>query len=394
MKEICEKALCCGCASCEQSCPKHCIKMIANKEGFWYPEIDQNECIDCGKCVRSCPVNGDAVKENRNRLKAYAAYCKDERVRLQSSSGGIFTIIAERILKQGGAVFGAAYTQNFTVAHECVECEKDLVKLRGAKYAQSDLGRCFGDIRSRLQAGQLVLFSGTPCQVAGLKSFLQKPYANLFTIDFACHGVPSPLAWEKYVQYRAQQDNSGILPETINLRSKSTGWSRYQYSNVYMYPDGTKYSASSGEDLFMRLFVGDYINRKSCSKCHFKGYQRCSDLTLGDFWGIWDIAPEMDDNKGTSMVLVQSESGKEMLQQIADDIVLKAVTLEQTSVWNSQILISLIAKAEREIIIQKCLAGEFEEVQSYLNERTAKQQKKTRLCSVARRILQKFKRIM
>lgn len=385
---------CTGCTACISVCPSHCIKMAADEDGFLYPHLsNESNCLHCAACEKVCPIlsgnDNSAVKTT-----AYAAFSLDEPVRTDSSSGGIFSTIAKVILGECGAVFGAAYADRFQVKHICVETVEELGALRGAKYAQSDLRNCFEDIRSRLNVGQKVLFSGTPCQVAGLKSFLRKPYPNLFTIDFVCHGVPSPAVWENYVQYRAAQDHGGVLPEKINLRSKSTGWSRYQYSNEYQYSEGKTYSVKSGEDLFMRLFVGDYINRKSCADCHFKGYKRRSDLTLGDFWGIWDIAPEIDDNKGISMVLAQSEFGKEMLQQISNDIVLKEVTLEQASAQNPSMLISSPGKEDREMIVQKCLAGEFEEVHSYLNEQNQKLQKKTRKDNVARRILRKLKRIM
>lgn len=328
---------CTGCTACASVCPKSCIQMCPDENGFRYPIVDETICVGCGLCEQSCPVVNPLGKAE-NDSKAYAAYSKDEGMRLESSSGGVFTEIAKAVLARGGAVFGAAYNQRFEVVHICVEYEADLTKLRGAKYAQSDLCGVFGQVKARLNQGQEVLFSGTPCQVGGLKAFLRKDYENLLTVDFVCHSVPSPMAWREYVKYRAEQDNGGSLPAAINLRSKKTGWSRYQYSNLFEYADGHAHAAKSSDSLYMKLFVGGYINRESCANCQFKGYSRASDLTLGDFWGIWDIAPEMDDNKGTSVVLVQSGQGAELLRNITDRLVLKPMTLEDAGRQNSAML--------------------------------------------------------
>lgn len=337
MPKLAAKEYCTGCTACASACPKGCITMTADENSFLCPVIDANCCVECGLCRKVCPV-ATPLQMPEGTPKAYAAYSKDETVRMQSSSGGVFTEIAKAVLEKGGAVYGAAYNRQSEVVHICVEVEPDLEKLRGAKYAQSDLRGIFPDIKSKLDMGQLVLFSGTPCQVVGLKAYLRKEYANLLTVDFVCHSVPSPMAWREYVKYRSLQDNGGQMPCEINLRSKGTGWSRYQYSNLFRYADGTEHAARSGESLYMKLFVGGYINRESCENCRFKGYRRISDLTIGDFWGIWDIAPEMDDNKGTSVVLVQSARGAELLKQIAVRLALKEVSLEEASKENGVML--------------------------------------------------------
>ncbi|MBR5020943.1 MAG: Coenzyme F420 hydrogenase/dehydrogenase, beta subunit C-terminal domain [Oscillospiraceae bacterium] len=334
---IAERNLCTGCTACAAACPKGCITMVPDEDGFAYPVIDAGACISCGLCGKVCPIVS-GVQTAEREPKAYAAYTKDEPLRMDSSSGGVFSEIAKEVLRQGGAVYGAAYGDEFAVSHVCAEKQEDLAKLRGAKYAQSELKGVFAEIRQKLDAGQEVLFSGTPCQVGGLKAFLRKNYENLLTVDFVCHSVPSPMAWKAYVTYRAEQDNGGQLPESINLRAKTTGWSRYRYSNLFKYKGGAEHTARSGESLYMKLFVGGCINRTSCENCRFKGYSRISDLTIGDFWGIWEIDPELDDDKGASVVLVQSPRGEKIFDMIRDRCVVKAVTLEEASAQNGAML--------------------------------------------------------
>ena len=337
MPKLATKEYCTGCTACASACPKGCITMVADENGFLCPVIDAERCIECGLCEKTCQIV-TPLKIEKHEPKAYAAYSVDEAMRMESSSGGVFTEIAKAVLADGGVVFGAAYNEQFEVVHICVDSEECLAKLRGAKYAQSDLRGVFAEVKAKLDAGQKVLFSGTPCQVGGLKAFLRKDYPNLLTVDFVCHSVPSPMAWREYVKYRAAQDNGGKLPESVNLRAKTTGWSRYQYSNLFQYSNGVSHSAKSAESLYMKLFTGGYISRESCENCQFKGHSRASDLTIGDFWGIWDIAPEMDDNKGTSVVLVQSPCGAELLKKIGERLVLKEVSLEEASRQNQAML--------------------------------------------------------
>ena len=378
--KLAPKKLCTGCTACKNTCPKQCIEMQMDKNGFVYPKIkDLSACIECRKCERACPVLGNI--RFSNQTVAYAAFSKNEKMRMESSSGGIFSELAKEILLQGGVVYGAAYNEQFEVQHCCVDTVDDLRKLRGAKYAESDLGNSFSDILKRLKTGQKVLFSGTPCQVAGLKSFLGKEYDNLFCIDFVCHGIPSPTVWKNYVEYRAKKDANGELPKNINLRSKHTGWSKYQYSNVFEYKNGKKYSALSIDSLFMKLFVGDYISRESCENCKFKGYNRVSDITLGDFWGIWDIDPQMDDDKGTSVVLIQSEKGQQLWNIIRDQIVYKEVSLEQASEQNPSMLVSSKAHENRKNVLDKIREEHFDEC-----EKIFAQQQSTLIIKVKRKI--------
>ena len=386
MPKLAEKEYCTGCTACASVCPKGCITMLPDENGFLSPVVEAEKCVGCGLCEKSCPVM-TPLSTTAVCPRAYAAYSKDETIRLESSSGGVFTEIAKTVLKDGGAVFGAAYNERFEVVHICVETEHDLAGLRGAKYAQSDLRGVFDQVKDRLDRGQRVLFSGTPCQVGGLISYLRKPYENLLTVDFVCHSVPSPMAWQAYVTYRAQQDNKGNPPESINLRSKETGWSYYQYSNLFKYANCKKHVVRSGESLYMKLFVGGYINRESCTNCRFKGYKRVSDLTIGDFWGIWDIAPEMDDNKGTSVVLVQSDRGAEVMDSLQDRLAQKPVVLEEASRQNRAMLNPMASNNFRTEALDYIRAGEISSCKKWFipSERTIIQ----RTRNVVKRILRR-----
>lgn len=366
MPSLANLDMCTGCSACVSICPKGCLIMKKDQNGFFIPKLlHQKKCVNCGQCENVCPVLKQKNMPEQD-TQVFAAYVASQEIREESSSGGIFTLLAELTLAARGVVYGAAYQEDFSVQHIAVTMPDELHKLRGAKYVQSDMGNIFTIIQAQLNDGQEVLFSGTPCQVAGLKSFLRKEYSNLVCVDFICHGIPSPVAWENYVQYRSIKDSEGSLPVKINLRSKHTGWSNYQYSNLYEYENGFKYSAKSDSDLFMKLFVGDYINRGSCSTCKFKGYNRNSDLTLGDFWGIWEFDSDMDDNRGTSLVMLHSQKARDLMNRIEPKIKMKEMTLEQASQWNPSMLYSSPAKIEREKVLEKVRDGKFDELENFL----------------------------
>lgn len=351
MPKLAELHQCTGCTACAAACPKGSITMQPDADGFGHPAVDESKCVSCGLCEKVCPVL------NRVELVhtpiACAAKSRDEASRLASTSGGVFPELARSVLAQGGAVYGAAYDEQFRVVHICVENEAELDRLRGAKYAQSDLGGSFREVKRRLEKGQQVLFSGTPCQCLGLKSFLKRDYDNLLLVDLVCHSVPSPLAWEKYLQYISE----GKTLTTVNLRSKDTGWSRYRYSNRFDFSDGSCRMDKSGESLYMRLFGGGYITRPSCESCPAKGYTRVSDLTLGDFWGIWDIRPELDDDRGTSLVLVQTEKGQAALEVLET----WPVALEEASRENPAIVRAASENPRRSEAMKLVRCGSFAE---------------------------------
>lgn len=351
---------CVGCTACMNVCPKNCIQMQKDLNGFLYPEINTDKCINCFQCENVCPIlnNVEILNESPD---AYAAFSLNDNIRKESSSGGIFSEIAKIIIEKNGVIYGAAYNKNFEVYHCKINKIDELNKLRGAKYSESILGYCFSNIQENLKSGQYVLFSGTPCQIAGLKSFLKKDYDTLFCVDFVCHGIPSPIAWKSYIKYRTEIDSNGEYPCNINLRSKETGWSNYQYSNVFQYKNGYQHAELSTDSLYMKLFVNDYISRESCENCKFKGYDRVSDFTLGDFWGVWDIVPEMDDNKGTSVVLIHSEKAKSLWKIIKPNVKFQSVTINQTAEQNQSMCNSSKSHIARNNTLEKIRKGNISE---------------------------------
>lgn len=355
MPQLAEKKKCTGCTACASICPQNCLTMEPDEDGFAGPVLTAPDvCVNCRLCEQVCPVLQRApVLPKPNAL---AAMSRDDAVRRSSSSGGVFTELARAVLGKGGVVFGAAYDDSFRVVHMCADTEEGIAALRGAKYAQSDLKGIFPQVRERLERGQWVLFTGTPCQVGGLRSYLRRDYEKLLCVDFVCHGVPSPLAWKRYVELLTLD---GPL-KSIDLRCKETGWSRYRYSNTFLYQNGTKKQIPSGSSLYMRLFVGDHINRPSCQNCSFKRTGRISDMTLGDFWGIWEIAPEMDDDRGTSLVLVQTEKGRQLLEQIRDRLVVQEVSLADAVRYNPSALFSSPAGPLRKPVMELVRSGRID----------------------------------
>ena len=325
MINIVNKSFCCGCAACVQICPKKCISLTEDKEGFLYPIVDKAICIDCGLCEKVCPYLTEGIE--RNPKVVYAAKHSNEDIRLHSSSGGVFTLLAEKIINDGGVVFGVRFDDKWEVEFAYSETIDGLSVFRGSKYVQARVGNAFIDAERFLKDGRKVLFSGTPCQVKGLLQYLRKGYENLLTVDFVCHGVPSPKVWRLYlkeeVKKLARQGDAGkntvlsskIMPtiKGISFRDKSSGWKKYSFALklTKVLAEGEKNSVLHTnkfyENPFMQAFLSDLILRPSCYKCPAKSGKSGSDITIGDFWGIEHIKPEIDDDKGVSLVMVHNE---------------------------------------------------------------------------------------
>lgn len=321
MLHITEKQNCCGCSACYAICPKHCILMQPDQEGFLYPEIDESRCIDCGKCEKVCPLLRAPLTQKQP--EAYACINTNREVRRKSSSGGVFTLLAEEIIDRQGVVIGAVFNDTFKVIHDAAENKTDITKFRGSKYVQSVLKDIFPRTKSYLLQGKTVLFSGTSCQIAGLCAYLGKPYPHLICVDMICHGVPSPLVWERY---RAKK-TAGKKLTRVCFRNKNLGWKRFGLS--FSYQDGSEDHASFLEDIFLRGFLKDIYSRPSCYDCHFKNAQICSDITLADFWGVEHFLPELDDNKGTSLILTNTAAGRQLFSTIAKKLRWRPVPLDQ-----------------------------------------------------------------
>lgn len=331
MINITDKKDCCGCYACYNACPNNCIRMERDTEGFFYPKVDQSSCVACGICEKLCPT-----ESFRKEIKTIGLAAKniDDVVRKNSSSGGVFYLLAQYVISHNGIVFGAYLDENLNVVHGYAETMKECEKFRGSKYVQSEIGASFKFAKDFLQLGRLVYFSGTACQIAGLKAYLGKEYDNLICQDIACHGVTCDLLWTKYINYQEQKNHSKIV--RFDFRNKVSGWK--QYSICAMFENGKQKKILAYDDLYMRAFLSKLYLRPSCYSCKTKGLKREADITLADFWGVEHVMPEMDDDMGTSLVLIHSKKGKECIEEISDKMKIALVDLNLAVNYNPAIV--------------------------------------------------------
>lgn len=355
MIDIKLKTNCCGCYSCVMVCPKNCIRMNADSEGFWYPEADSSACIQCGLCEKSCPVLN--VPESTAVMNTYAAINNNETQRINSSSGGVFTLLAEEIISQGGIVYGAAFNEDFSVRHIPCSSSDELERLRTSKYTQSVIGDVFRKVQYDLDNNRKVLFTGTPCQAAGLKCFLKKEYSNLYIQDFICHGVPSPKLWEKYLTAVC----GGKTPSHVNFRDKSTGWRKY---SVLIEQDSVKNTLPFSQNKYMQLFLNNMCLRESCYDCHFKSGKKHSDITLADFWGVWEELPEFYDDKGVSAVLINSPKGMELFRSIGANLSVQEISIDSVIKGNPALVKSCMAHTNRNKYLKLIDKADFDTIYS------------------------------
>ncbi len=301
------RAECFGCAACANICPKKAISMQRDAEGFEYPKIDHAVCVQCGKCDGVCP-SLNLPKKISAPPTAFVAINPDAKVRRHSSSGGIFGALAKVILDEGGIVFGAAFDENFSVAHMAAENFSELEKLHGSKYLQSQIGKTFQQVKKHLAAGRKVLFSGTGCQCAGLKNFVGDS-ENLLIVEIFCHGVPSPALWESYIKWLGR----GHEIVRVNFKSKRGGWQNPHFEVTFK--DCGFYFRPLNEDTFNRNFLQNTIQRPSCGICKFRLPSLQSDLMIGDAWGVQNFAPDFFDNLGISVIILHTERALKILQQ-------------------------------------------------------------------------------
>ena len=324
MIHIIDKHDCCGCSACVQKCPKQCISMREDDEGFLYPHVDEAECIGCGLCEAVCPLLnvGEPVDAN----KVLAAKNRDDGERMASSSGGVFIALAGRVIAEGGVVFGAVFDGNWEVMHAYAETMEGVRPMMGSKYVQSRMEDAFASVVAVLRQGRRVLFVGTPCQVAGLNGYLRRGYENLLTVDFLCHGVPSPGVWRRYLRDAFTGRDGRVVITSVEFRNKrKEGWARYNV--VVKGRDGggrgdeRELSASVYVDNpFMRGFMADVYLRPSCHQCKCKGGSSRSDLTIADYWGVASLLPDFADDRGVSLVFVNSPKGQSTLAMLDIDV--------------------------------------------------------------------------
>lgn len=318
MINIVEPQKCCGCSACIYICPKHSISFQEDRDGFLYPKVDLETCIDCGLCEKVCPMINQ--ESECQPLATYAAKNDNETIRLRSSSGGIFTLLAESVIDEGGVVFGARFNEDWEVVHDYTDTIEGLEPFRGSKYVQSCMGESYRLVENFLKADRKVMFTGTPCQIAGLRKFLRKDYNTLLTVEVVCHGAPAPLVWRTYLNNEIAKCGKGLSGvEGINFRDKLTGWKTYSLS-VKLSKNIVSSSLSKDND-YMRAFLSNLSLRKSCYNCPAKSGKSGADITIGDFWGIENVRPEIDDDKGLSLVLVNSLKGMDSLKTLSCEFV-------------------------------------------------------------------------
>ncbi len=349
------KTDCCGCTACINICPQKCITMIPDEEGFLYPYVDMKKCIDCKRCMSVCPI-----KQSTDRVSPKSAYVmrtSNEQVLKNSSSGGVFFGIANYVLQNRGLVAGVIFGDNFQIKHIVSTKEDDILKMRGSKYVQSELGDTFSIVQSMLKRDELVCFVGAPCQVEGLKRFLDKDYKTLICIDFVCHGVASPLVWRRYIEELETMYHSKLVE--YSFRSKHRGhhnfgtYAKFENGDVYLKDD-----LSEEKDFMHMAYFNEVCSRPSCHACQFKTIERCSDLTIFDCWSVDKLTDIEDDDKGFSTVLVHTPKGESIVANLQNGYLLQEVDLNKViELDGGNAIFSMIPNEERKEFFEDFHAG-------------------------------------
>ncbi len=359
MQLFTSKTSCCGCGACAAVCPKNAIVLKEDADGFRYPVIDEGLCVECGACQKACAYQHTETPVSQKQV--YAAAATDVTL-TESASGGMFSTMAKAVLASGGVVYGCtmAYeNERLIPKHIAVETENELIRLKGSKYVQSDLGDSYRDIKERLKAGQTVLFSGTPCQVAGLYGFLGNDHDNLFTVDLICHGVPSARLFADYIAFEEQKRGDKVT--AFRFRDKSDGW-KLQAS---MMVDGNKLTFEPEESSYYQMFLNSYTYRINCYSCPYACDKRPGNLTIGDYWCIDLVHPELlkenggklDEHSGVSCLIVNNDKGQQMLERFGGGIDKFPSTYENACRYNRQLTAPSTLKPERETALALAREG-------------------------------------
>ena len=362
MINIIDKSKCCGCCACVDICVHKAITLKEDIEGFWYPVVDKDKCTDCGLCEKACPeLNITTLKKNDylQPAKTIAAIHKNMRVRWDSTSGGAFTALADAMYRQGGYVCGAIYNEDFSVRNYISNNKEDLVKIRSSKYLQSKAEGIYAEIRQLLRKGEKVLACGTPCQMAALRSFLRKDYENLIIVDFICRGVNSPKVYRKYLDSLERKYGSKVV--YVKAKNKELGWRNLTRKVVF--ENGEAYYGVKMEDDFRRGYHTNVFCRPSCYTCQYKGFPRIADITIADYWGIEKVDKNLDNNIGTSMILLNSKKGEEFFELVKNDLEYTETAFESILAGNGALATPLSApKINREEFFKDLDEGTFESV--------------------------------
>lgn len=362
MIELASSECCCGCAACRAVCPRDAIQMRPDAEGFLWPVVDSARCVQCGLCRKACPVLH--LGDPRQPLSVFAARAKDTALRLDSSSGGIFSLLARQTLAKGGIVYGAAIRLiDGRVVHRSAETEDGLSALRGSKYVQSDVGDIYRQAKRQVLAGRQVLFSGTPCQVAAFRRVLGREHDNLLCVDVICHAAPSPLAWQRYLEKRLVEQNQGRdsaraegpMIRRISFRRKNCGWKRYSLS--LRFANDREYLKDLQHDTFLRGFLAELYNRPSCHRCSVREDRSGADLTIGDYWRVGEMFPGLDDDKGISVVLVNTRKGVSAFAALAAEVDAEPSDFADAVRTNPALVRSAPAHPKRERFFRLLRAG-------------------------------------
>jgi len=334
-----DKKDCCGCNACGDICGHDAITFEIDKEGFWYPQVSPKKCTDCGLCDKVCPIINikDLKKNDFEEPHCHAAIHKNLEIRFDSTSGGLFSALAEKMYRDGGYVGGVIYNEDFSASHFISNNKQDLLKLRSSKYLQSDASGFYSQVRKLLRDGQKVLVCGTPCQMTALRTFLNKDYENLLIVDFICFGVASPKAHRKYFDALEKKYNSKVI--YFKAKNKELGWRNLTKKSIFS--NGKSYYGIKGQDTYSRAYHSNKINRPSCYNCVFKGFPRISDISMGDYWGIEKIAKELDDNIGTSAVIINSRKGEAYFDTVKNKLKTKETTIASLLSGNPALIKSL-----------------------------------------------------
>lgn len=326
MIKISDKSECCGCSACASVCAHNAITMKPDAMGFLYPDVDVSKCVECGLCEKVCAFNDDYDKSlNLSVPEAYGVRHKDMSEVETSRSGAAFIAISDWILEQGGVVYGAGYADHFRVVHKRAVTKEERDEFKGSKYVQSDMGTIFRQVKQDLRDGKIVLFSGTPCQTAGLNSYIGKKYReNLYLVDIVCHGVPSPYIWRDYLSYIEKKYKKKV--SVVNFRDKGEyGW--VAHKETFIFEDGEKITPEQSP--YTDLFYKHIMLRQSCGSCHYCNTVRPSDITIADFWGVEKTNTEINkDNKGVSLLLINTDKGRRVLEKIKNKMYLISAKLD------------------------------------------------------------------